>query len=180
MECGDLSPLWFGAERRVAFREPRLTAAIHIIVALRGSRKKCILPPVFRRLWLFLRARRLGATEDFLLEVGDASARPEGSEAARPIALALGVGIEGKGERGPGERNTAGCRGCAHVSLGTDLGMPPADAGVHADATVFERIDLLAMLQPRSDVAGCEHPPSTGPPRCDRRTALRATTVLRI
>lgn len=85
-----------------------------------------------------------------------------------------------EGDRGPGERNTVGCRGCAHVSLGTDLGMPPADADVHADASVFERIDLLAAVQPRSDAAGCEHPPSTGPPRCDRRTALRAITVLRI
>ncbi len=85
-----------------------------------------------------------------------------------------------KSDGGDAERNTSGCRGCVHVSLGTALGMPPAPADVHADPAVFERIDLLALQQPQADVAACRHPPSTGPPRCDHRTALRATTVLRI
>lgn len=87
-----------------------------------------------------------------------------------------------RGEReGEGERHGGGdCGSCVHVALGVELGLPPAPIDVPADGAVFDWLDLPA-LAPRLVVSRiAAHPPSTGPPRCDRRTALLASTVLRI
>lgn len=84
----------------------------------------------------------------------------------------------GHGERP--EASGACCHGCVHVALGVDLGLPPGD-GVAFDSVALPvgPVTLLPVWADATPVA-VAHPPATGPPRCDRRTALLATTVLRL
>lgn len=90
---------------------------------------------------------------------------------------------DGHGHDGDGERRAAAgatCHGCVHVALGVDLGLPPG--GAFAIDAVAMPIGQAVMLPAWADATPVDvvHPPATGPPRCDRRTALLATTVLRL
>lgn len=87
----------------------------------------------------------------------------------------------GQGEHGDrAEASGACCHGCVHVALGVDLGLPPGD-GVAFDSVALPvgPVTQLPVWADATPVA-VAHPPATGPPRCDRRTALLATTVLRL
>lgn len=89
------------------------------------------------------------------------------------------------GREGPrrGEERGAvrpGCAGCVHVSLGVDLGLPPLATAPDVGTTA---VIALASLPPRwteVDAVPTTHPMATGPPRCDRRTAILKTTILRL
>lgn len=87
---------------------------------------------------------------------------------------------KGCGSEPPGrERVRRGCGRCVHVALGVDLGMPPSDVvlAMPAQAVFAERVHLPWAS---SDAIAVVHPPATGPPRCDARTARLSTTILRL
>jgi hypothetical protein len=89
-----------------------------------------------------------------------------------------------RGERpAPADGRTAvrpGCAGCDFVGLGVELGMPPgAAAPLPPAALAYGEPEELTPLRTVEPLA-VAHPPATGPPRCDRRTALLATTILRL
>jgi len=76
--------------------------------------------------------------------------------------------------------SSAGCEGCVHVALGVDLATPPP-ADHPLDAVAVARDDGFgAATWHANEPSTVVHPPATGPPRCDRRTRLLATTVLRL
>lgn len=84
------------------------------------------------------------------------------------------------GDRERSEASGACCHGCVHVALGVDLGLPPSAAsGFDHVALPIGQAVMLPVWADATPVA-VVHPPATGPPRCDRRTALLATTVLRL
>ena len=67
--------------------------------------------------------------------------------------------------------------GCEHVDFAIELAPPPDGQG-HRD----EPPPVFGWTQDRATTRACgttvPHPPATGPPRADRRTLLRATTLL--
>lgn len=83
---------------------------------------------------------------------------------------------------GEGDRAIAGrgCSGCVHVSLGVDLGLPPLTAAPPSVAPAPLAAVVLERTWRETTSLAVVHPPATGPPRPDRRTALRASTVLRL
>ncbi len=78
----------------------------------------------------------------------------------------------------PARAGQAGCDGCVHVALGVELGMPPEGAAVAVvvPAAFAAAVPLFAVAS--GEAHRVQHPPATGPPRCDRRTRLRASTLL--
>jgi hypothetical protein len=106
-----------------------------------------------------------------------------GCERAAATAAAHACGCcaakRDRGAGGPAERAAPdACGGCVHVALGVELAPPPEPveppAALPAPAPLALPPAPLADATARAPV----HPPATGPPRCDARTALRATTLL--
>lgn len=86
-------------------------------------------------------------------------------------------------ERRPGDERTEGrpgCSGCVNVSLGVDLGLPPANMPTIAGLPAPSLTAVVASPWADIDAFAVVHPPATGPPRCDRRTELLASTILRL
>jgi hypothetical protein len=68
-------------------------------------------------------------------------------------------------------------RGCEHVDFAIELAPPPAGQDHHDEPLpAFACTEDRAAT--RSWTTAVPHPPATGPPRTDRRTLLRATTLL--
>ena len=67
--------------------------------------------------------------------------------------------------------------GCEHVDFAIELAPPPAGFAHHDEPppVVGCTQDGATARSPGTTV---RHPPATGPPRTDRRTLLRATTLL--
>ena len=68
-------------------------------------------------------------------------------------------------------------RGCEHVDFAIELAPPPSGQD-HRD----EPPPVIGWIQERATTrtwgTSVPHPPATGPPREDRRTLLRATTLM--
>ncbi len=80
------------------------------------------------------------------------------------------------------DRDLAGCPdgGCTDLSLALDTAPMPKAAAADLEATPAALLDDVARLAASSWPTPAEGPPTTGPPRVDRRTVLRKSTVLRL
>ena len=83
------------------------------------------------------------------------------------------------GDRAPGgDPAIAPGAGCEHDSLAFDvMPTPKPDTGGEVPAPPAFALVLFTLPPPPSPDA-LPHPPATGPPRTDRRTELRATSLL--
>ena len=69
--------------------------------------------------------------------------------------------------------------GCAHTALSVEMAPAPRpDAKAGGDPAPPCAVLPMPTVTPPSPRAPPPHPAATGPPRVDRRTALRATTLL--
>jgi hypothetical protein len=86
-----------------------------------------------------------------------------------------GAGDERGGERSDG----TGCHGCVHIQLGVELAEPPAPS-TQPHTTLPGRVDRLAHGGGAAVSTNRQrpHPPATGPPPHERRTAHRAAIQL--
>jgi hypothetical protein len=82
-------------------------------------------------------------------------------------------------ERGGERSDGTGCHGCVHMQLGVELSEPPAPA-THWHTTLPGRVDRLAHGAGAAMPSNRQrpHPPATGPPPHERRTAHRTAIQL--
>lgn len=129
--------------------------------------------------WAALLVLTLGLPRLFVICVG-----PHGDAHVAVLHTSGGCcahdGAEGEGSDLDGDVVIADHGGCVDVALGVDTAPLPKAKGVdlqHQTCT-FAFPPVAAADQATSSTDW--RPPSTGPPRVDRRTALLATTVLRL
>ena len=72
------------------------------------------------------------------------------------------------------------CGGCAHHALGCELGLPNAFEAPDVPPIALCHAVAFTIPWRTSHATTALHPPGTGPPRPDPRTARLATTILRI
>jgi hypothetical protein len=83
-----------------------------------------------------------------------------------------------RGDGSPQQAAPRRCGGCQHVALGVELGLPPEPAHPDAAPMACVAVPPTFAMPAAGDARRVVHPPATGPPRCDERTALRASTLL--
>ena len=112
--------------------------------------------------------------------VAGCDAATELATPSEPRCSCCAGGERGSGEERDGERSDgAGCHGCVHIQLGVELAEPPSTAA-HPHTTLPGRVDRAAAGTEAASHSSCRrpHPPATGPPPHERRTAHRAAIQL--
>jgi hypothetical protein len=84
------------------------------------------------------------------------------------------------GDDGEGADLAAGHGRCTDVAFPTEPALRPATPTAEREQQKSPVTLTIAEYADRVTTAAAPRPPTTGPPRADRRTALRANTVLRL